>query len=97
MSESARGKLEELRELREKVHAGGGEERIAKIHESGRITARERIHLLVDEGSFQAALMRTRHGAALVALGRYADGRSELDASLEAVERHYSSVSRTPE
>jgi len=48
-----------LRELTEQLHArrakarrGGGEEKIAKQHERGKLTARERIDLLVDEGTF---------------------------------------------
>jgi propionyl-CoA carboxylase beta chain len=45
-------KLNEMKALREKALEGGGEKRIAKIHESGRLTARERIHLFLDEGSF---------------------------------------------
>ena len=32
---------------------GGGEERIAAQHKKGKLTARERLHLLLDEGSFQ--------------------------------------------
>ena len=32
---------------------GGGEERIATQHKKGKLTARERLHLLLDEGSFQ--------------------------------------------
>lgn len=32
---------------------GGGEKRIAKQHEKGKLTARERLHFLLDEGSFQ--------------------------------------------
>jgi propionyl-CoA carboxylase beta chain len=46
-------KYEELSENRQKALLGGGRERIQKIHESGRFTARERIHLLFDEGTFQ--------------------------------------------
>ncbi|SMP70270.1 acyl-CoA carboxylase subunit beta [Anoxynatronum buryatiense] len=45
-------KLEELRERKEKIQAGGGEKRIAGQHEKGKLTARERINLLFDEGSF---------------------------------------------
>ncbi len=52
MSETFDDKLNRLNELREKAHLGGGQKRIDKIHEKGRLTARERIHLLVDEGSF---------------------------------------------
>mgnify|MGYP006278243407 CR=1 FL=1 len=46
-------KFDELSERREKVLLGGGRKRIEKIHESGRLTARERIHILFDEGTFQ--------------------------------------------
>ncbi|HWW66900.1 MAG TPA: acyl-CoA carboxylase subunit beta [Solirubrobacterales bacterium] len=43
---------EQLHERREKAKLGGGEEKIAKQHERGKLTARERIALLVDEGTF---------------------------------------------
>jgi propionyl-CoA carboxylase beta subunit len=46
-------KIEKLRALRARAHAGGGEERVARIHESGRLTARERINLLFDPATFQ--------------------------------------------
>jgi propionyl-CoA carboxylase beta chain len=46
-------KLAELRARREAALAGGGEERVQKIHDSGRLTARERINLLFDPGTFQ--------------------------------------------
>jgi propionyl-CoA carboxylase beta chain len=46
-------KLKELKDKREASLLGGGEERIKKIHESGRLTARERINLLFDPGTFQ--------------------------------------------
>ncbi|MEL7647758.1 MAG: carboxyl transferase domain-containing protein [Sedimentibacter sp.] len=42
----------ELRELNEKINLGGGQKAIDKQHESGKLTARERIMLLLDEGSF---------------------------------------------
>src|SRR5262245_42776387 len=45
-------KLDELRRLNEQAEKGGGEERIEKQHRDGKLTARERISLLVDEGSF---------------------------------------------
>ncbi|HEX2026776.1 MAG TPA: acyl-CoA carboxylase subunit beta [Nitriliruptorales bacterium] len=45
-------KLEELRRRREEALAAGGQESIDKQHSRGKRTARERIHLLVDEGSF---------------------------------------------
>jgi acetyl-CoA carboxylase carboxyltransferase component len=43
---------EQLHERREKAKLGGGPEKIAKQHERGKLTARERIDLLVDEGTF---------------------------------------------
>jgi acetyl-CoA carboxylase carboxyltransferase component len=43
---------EDLRERRARARLGGGEERIARQHEAGKLTARERIALLVDEGTF---------------------------------------------
>jgi propionyl-CoA carboxylase beta chain len=46
-------KFEELSEKRQQALLGGGRKRIQKIHESGRFTARERIHILFDEGTFQ--------------------------------------------
>ena len=38
---------------REEAKAGGGEKRVQKQHDQGKLTARERIILLLDEGSFQ--------------------------------------------
>jgi propionyl-CoA carboxylase beta chain len=46
-------KLKKLAEMRAAAEAGGGAERIEKIHQSGRLTARERIHLLFDPATFQ--------------------------------------------
>ena len=39
-----------LKSRMEKVALGGGEKRIAKQHEKGKLTARERIAYLIDEG-----------------------------------------------
>jgi acetyl-CoA carboxylase carboxyltransferase component len=44
--------LDLLNQNREIILQGGGEERIKKQHDSGKYTARERIHKLLDEGSF---------------------------------------------
>jgi len=41
----------ELVELREQLRQGGGQKRITKQHEQGKLTARERIDLLLDEGA----------------------------------------------
>ncbi|MCT4565937.1 MAG: methylmalonyl-CoA carboxyltransferase [Maledivibacter sp.] len=45
-------KLEDLRKRRQKIEAGGGAKRIEKQHAKGKLTARERINLLFDEGTF---------------------------------------------
>lgn len=44
---------EKLSQLREEAKLGGGLDRIESQHKKGKLTARERISLLVDEGSFQ--------------------------------------------
>lgn len=45
-------RIEELLQKSVKIEAGGGEKRIEKQHESGKLTARERIDLLLDKDSF---------------------------------------------
>ena len=52
-----------LRRLQEEAKLGGGQERIDRQHERGRLTARERLHLLLDEGSFQELDMLVTHQA----------------------------------
>ncbi len=46
-------KIERLRDLKSKSRLGGGAERIEAQHKKGRLTARERIDLLMDKGSFR--------------------------------------------
>ncbi|TYS57641.1 methylmalonyl-CoA carboxyltransferase [Sutcliffiella horikoshii] len=45
-------KINELYDKRREVELGGGDDRIDKQHEKGKLTARERIEILVDEGTF---------------------------------------------
>lgn len=45
-------KIDQLKKLREAAKLGGGKARIKAQHDKGKLTARERIELLVDEGSF---------------------------------------------
>lgn len=45
-------RIEDLRQRREKIEAGGGPKRIEKQHASGKMTARERIAALLDPNSF---------------------------------------------
>src|SRR5882762_10876779 len=44
--------VEDLAERRAAIRLGGGEERIAKQHDAGKLTARERLDLLIDPGTF---------------------------------------------
>lgn len=53
--------LEQLEERREDARRGGGADRIAKQHAKGKLTARERIDLLLDEGSFEEYDMFVAH------------------------------------
>jgi len=46
-------RIENLAKLRAESKLGGGEKRIETQHEKGKLTARERIDLLLDEGSFE--------------------------------------------
>jgi propionyl-CoA carboxylase beta chain len=46
-------KLDQLREIEERAEAGGGSERVAKQHAAGKLTARERVLFLLDEGTFE--------------------------------------------
>jgi len=48
-----RSKLETLRERSVQAEQGGGAARVEKQHEAGKMTARERIEFLLDEGSFE--------------------------------------------
>ena len=50
-----------LIELREKARLGGGEKRIDSQHQKGKYTARERIAMLLDEGSFEEFDMFVTH------------------------------------
>ena len=46
-------KIDHLRELKELGKLGGGLERVQAHHQRGRLTARERLDLLLDKGSFR--------------------------------------------
>ncbi|MBY0244127.1 MAG: acyl-CoA carboxylase subunit beta [Sphingobacteriaceae bacterium] len=53
-----------IQQLKEKINAaqlGGGQARIDSQHKKGKLTARERIHFLLDEGSFEEVGMFVTH------------------------------------
>lgn len=60
MSEQ-QNKIKKLVELRAQARLGGGEKAIARQHDKGKLTARERIALLLDEGSFEEMDMFKLH------------------------------------
>src|SRR3990172_2320292 len=51
--ERTEDKLSELQRLKELGRLGGGQERIDAQHKRGKLTARERLNVLLDEGSFE--------------------------------------------
>ena len=54
-------KIDILNDKIAKAHLGGGEKRIAKQHEKKKLTARERVNYLMDEGSFEEIGMLVTH------------------------------------
>ncbi len=54
-------KFEKLISLREEAKLGGGQERIDKQHKKKKLTARERVHLLLDDGTFEEIGMFVQH------------------------------------
>src|SRR6059058_5663364 len=55
--------IDELEKRRELARLGGGEKRIAAQHAKGRLTARERLSVLLDPGSFEEYDMFVEHNA----------------------------------
>jgi propionyl-CoA carboxylase beta chain len=55
-------RMDELRRISAEAEAGGGPERREREHKAGKLTARERIHLLLDEGTFEELDKFVRHG-----------------------------------
>jgi propionyl-CoA carboxylase beta chain len=54
-------KIKELKEKTDKAMLGGGQERIDSQHGKGKMTARERLHFLLDDGSFEEIGMFVTH------------------------------------
>src|SRR5580765_3138417 len=72
----------ELHQLEEKLRAGGGPDKIEKQHKQGKLTARERIELLLDKGSFQQEI------GLLVAYDQYkqeAKGKGQRETKEEEI------------
>ncbi len=74
---SIQDKFKELQEKIEEAKLGGGKERIESQHKKGKLTARERIHFLLDEGSFEEIGMLMKHRSKNFGLDKqvyYGDG-----------------------
>lgn len=54
-------KIEKLVNLRKEAKLGGGEDKIKQQHDKGKLTARERVQLLIDEGTFQEVDLFVKH------------------------------------
>ncbi|SLM19260.1 Propionyl-CoA carboxylase beta chain [uncultured spirochete] len=78
-------KLRELEERRAKVLAGGGPKRVAAQHEKGKMTARERIEMLLDPGTFMELDAFVEHRATQL-------GMDKIDAPGEGVVTGYGLV-----
>jgi methylmalonyl-CoA carboxyltransferase large subunit len=63
-------KIQELEAKRAQLKLGGGEDKIAKQHEAGKLTARERIDLLADPDSFQEIGAFAKHRATLFGMAK---------------------------
>ena len=56
--------LEQLEAKREQARAGGGPKRVAAQHSKGKLTARERLEVLLDKGTFEEWDMFVEHRCA---------------------------------
>ncbi len=63
MTKKPNPKIEKLRRLKEQAQLGGGLKRIEARHKQGKLTARERLDLLLDPGSFREIGMFVTHRA----------------------------------
>ncbi len=74
---STESKIRKLLEKREEAKMGGGQKRIDSQHKKGKLTARERIDLLLDDGSFEEFDMFVHHRCTDFGIDRerpYTDG-----------------------
>ena len=67
MGESNQTPLERLESMKAQARMGGGEKRMEAQHAKGKLTARERIDLLLDPGSFEEMGMLVTHRSTLFA------------------------------
>jgi len=78
-------RLQELKSREDKERAGGGPKQIEKQHQAGKLTARERLDLLFDAGSFCELDMFVRHRCTEF-------GMEDVDIAAEGVVTGYGTV-----
>ncbi len=78
-------KIQQFRELTETIQKGSDQARIEKQHKAGKLTARERLHILLDEGSFVEMDMFVKHRQTNF-------GMDKVDAPGDAVVTGYGTV-----
>lgn len=85
MSEAMFEKIDEMYERKRKVELGGGDERIAAQHNRGKLTARERLDILLDADSFVELQPFVKHRATHF-------GLDKMDAPGEGVVTGYGKI-----
>lgn len=85
MSEAMFEKIDEMYEWKRKIELGGGDERIAAQHDRGKLTARERLDILLDTDSFVELQPFVKHRATHF-------GMDKLDAPGEGVVTGYGKI-----
>ncbi len=63
MNEVSDPRIQELRERKAAAHLGGGADKVARQHARGRMTARERLQLLLDKGTFREVDVFVTHNS----------------------------------
>lgn len=82
-------KIHEMQDRKVAIRQGGGSDKIAKQHQSGKLTARERIEKLVDPGSFVEIDAFVQH--------RSTDfGMDSMDAPGDGVVAGYATIDGRP-
>ena len=94
-----RSLVEDLEQRRANVRAGGGAEKVAKQHERGKLTARERLALLIDEDTFvelgmhgRPHFLPARHGGVEAPADGVVTGYGRVDGRLVAAAAYDSTV-----
>jgi propionyl-CoA carboxylase beta chain len=65
-----KNKIQELEKKIAEAQLGGGVKRIESQHKKGKLTARERLHFLMDEGTFEEIGMLVTHRSTEFGLDR---------------------------